>query len=116
MRTLRWFVAVVLLFGTVFASVAFVVQNASEVQVHLPLLPAFYQPLWLVIAAAFFLGAFAASAGLLFQLGRKTLAVRRSEKRAKGLERELDELRAARAVGPANSPSPTAAEPGAKAP
>ena len=50
---------------------------------------------WLVILGAFFTGAFAASAGLLFQLARKSFAMRRSEKRVKGLEAELQLLRAA---------------------
>ena len=95
MRTLRWFIGVVLLLGTAIVAVAFVLENSGEVQVDLPFLTSFYQPLWLVVGASFFLGAFAASAGLLFQLARKSLAVRRSEKRVKGLEAELTQLRAA---------------------
>jgi uncharacterized integral membrane protein len=95
MRQLRWFVAVVLLLATLAAAVVFVIENSREVQVDLPLVRTFYQPLWLVIVAAFFLGAFAASAGLLFQLARKSLAVRRAEKRVRGLELEVQQLRAA---------------------
>jgi uncharacterized integral membrane protein len=95
MRQLRWFVAAVLLLGTLGTTVVFVLGNARDVQVDLPFAAVFYQPLWLVIAASFFLGAFTASAGLLFQLGRKTLAARRFERRLKGLEAELEQLRAA---------------------
>ncbi len=97
MRQLQWFVAVLLLLTTLVAAAVFVLGNADEVQVDLPFAAPFYQPLWLVVAAAFFAGAFAASAGLLFQLGRKTLAARRLEKRAKGLEAEVEKLRAASA-------------------
>ena len=112
MRTLRWLVAVALLLGTVVVSVAFVLSNGDEVRLELLVVPATHQPLWLVVAASFLLGAFAASAGLLFQLARKSLAVRRSEKRARGLEEELARLRAA---GPAIAVGDGAA-PLAKAP
>jgi uncharacterized integral membrane protein len=88
-------VAVALLVGTVIASIAFVLSNEDEVRVELLVIEPFHQPLWLVIAGSFLLGAFAASAGLLFQLARKSLAMRRSEKRLRGLEAELEKLRAA---------------------
>jgi uncharacterized integral membrane protein len=97
MRQLQWFVGVVLLLTALVASAVFVLGNAEEVQIDLPFAEPFYQPLWLVVAVAFFGGAFAASAGLLFQLGRKTLAARRLEKRARGLEAEIEKLRAASA-------------------
>jgi hypothetical protein len=70
MKTLRWLVAVALLIGTVVGSIAFVLSNADEVRVELLVVPPVHQPLWLVIGVAFLAGAFAASAGLLFQLGR----------------------------------------------
>jgi uncharacterized integral membrane protein len=95
MRTLRWLIAVALLLGTGIAGVGFVLGNGDEVRLALPFFTPRYEPLWLVIVAAFFAGAFAASAGLLFQLGRKSFAMRRSEKRVKGLEAELAQLRAA---------------------
>jgi uncharacterized integral membrane protein len=112
MRQLRWFVVMVLLLATLAVAAAFVFGNTREVQVDLPFARAFYQPLWLVIAAAFFLGAFAASAGLLFQLGRKSLAARRSEKRAKQLEAELAQLRAAApAIAAGDGPPPVRGAP-----
>jgi uncharacterized integral membrane protein len=95
MRQLRWFVAVVLLLGTLVALAFFVTGNDSPVRVDLPFVEPFYQPVWLALLASFASGAFAASAGLLFQLGRKSLAARRLEKRAQGLEAELARLRAA---------------------
>ncbi len=98
MRQLRWFVAVVLLLGTLVTLALFVTGNGSPVRVDLPFLPPFYQPVWLALLAAFFTGAFAASAGLLFQLAKKTLAARRSEKRMKSLEAELEQLRLASAA------------------
>ncbi len=98
MRQLRWFVAVMLLVGTLVGLLLFVTDNDSPVRVDLPLLPAFYQPVWLALLAAFFTGAFVASAGLLFQLAKKSLAARRTEKRVKSLEAELEKLRAASAA------------------
>jgi uncharacterized integral membrane protein len=95
MRQLRWFGAVVLLLGTVIVSVAFVIANRDNTPLQLPFVRPIEAPLWLIVTAAFFLGALTASAGLLFQLGRKSLAVRRSEKRLRGLEDELVRLRAA---------------------
>jgi len=95
MRTLRWLIAVGLLLGTALVSVAFVIENADDTYLQLPFVRPIEAPLWLVVAAAFLLGAFAASAGLLFQLARKSLAVRRSETRLRGLEVELGRLRAA---------------------
>jgi uncharacterized integral membrane protein len=98
MRQLRWFVAVVLLLGTSIGIVAFAAGNRSPVRVDLPFAPPFYQEVWLVMLGAFFAGAFAASAGLLLKIASQALAVRRAQKRAKGLEAELAQLRAA---GPA---------------
>jgi len=107
MRQLRWFVAVVVLVTTLGSLALFVSNNSEPVRVDLPLLTAFYQPIWLVVLAAFFGGAFAASAGLLFQLGRKSLAARRFEKRVKGLEAELAQLRtAAPAIAAGDGPPP----------
>jgi uncharacterized integral membrane protein len=111
MRQLRWFVAVVLLLTTMIASVVFVVENRDEVQVDLPFVEAFYQPLWLVIAVAFLGGAFAASAGLLFQLGRKTLGARRLAKRVQGLEAEVEQLRGASAAIAAGDGAPPLTKP-----
>jgi uncharacterized integral membrane protein len=105
MRIVRWLFAVLLLLGTAIVSVAFVLGNPDAVRVKLPFAEAFYCPLWLVIAASFFLGALAASAGLLFQLARKSLAVRRSQKRVRGLEAELRGLRTA-APAPPDGPPP----------
>ena len=93
MRQLRWFVAVVLLSGALISLALFVTGNPSPVRVDLPFVRPFYQPVWLALLAAFFTGAFAASAGLLFQLARKSLATRRFEKRVKGLEAEVELLR-----------------------
>ena len=95
MRTLRWVIAVALLLGTVIVSVAFVIANREDTYLQLPFARPIEAPLWLMVTAAFFLGAFAASAGFLFQLARNSLAIRRSEKRAKALESELALLRAA---------------------
>jgi uncharacterized integral membrane protein len=95
MRTLRWLIAVVLLLGTAIVAVAFVIENRDDTYLQLPFVRPIEAPLWLVVTAAFMLGAFAASAGLLFQLARKSLAVRRSETRLRGLEVELVRLREA---------------------
>jgi uncharacterized integral membrane protein len=106
MKTLRWFVGVALLFGTAIAALAFVQSNGDEVRVELLIVPPIRQPLWLVIGVAFLAGAFAASAGLLFQLGRKSLAMRRSEKRVRALEAELRKLRSASAPIAAGGDAP----------
>jgi uncharacterized integral membrane protein len=107
MRQLRWFVAVLLLAGTLIAATSFVRSNQDEVRVELLVVPPTHQPLWLVIGAAFFVGAFTASAGLLFQLARKSLAARRTEKRLRGLEAEVEQLRAASsAIGAGDGPPP----------
>ena len=93
MRQLRWFVALVLLFGALAGLGFFVHGNQAQVRVDLLFVVAFYQPLWLVLSAAFFAGACSASAGLLFQLARKSLAARRTAKRVLALESELEQLR-----------------------
>jgi hypothetical protein len=111
MRQLRWFVAVVLLLTTMVASAAFVLSNGEPVRVDLPFFDAFYQPLWLVIGVAFFGGAFAASAGLLFQLGRKSLGARRLAKRVQGLEAEVQQLRDASAAIAAGDGAPPLTRP-----
>jgi uncharacterized integral membrane protein len=111
MRQLRWFALVVLLLATMVASVMFVLANADDVQVDLPFAAPFYQPLWLVIALAFFGGAFAASASLLFQLGRKTLGARRLAKRVQGLEAEVEQLRGAGASLAAGDGAPPLTKP-----
>ena len=108
MRQLRWFVAVVLLLTTMAASAAFVLANDDPVRVDLPFLEPFYQRLWLVIAVAFFGGAFAASAGLLFQLGRKSLGARRLAKRVQGLEADVQQLRGASSSSAADGTAPPA--------
>ena len=95
MRQLRWFIAVALLLGTIGVMTAFILQNSDSVRIELPFARPFEQSLWLVVLEAFFAGALAASAGLLFQLARKSLAMRRTEKRVKGLQAEVDLLRAA---------------------
>jgi hypothetical protein len=105
MRTLRWLIAAVLLLGTVIVSVVFVIGNRDTTYLQVPFGPMLEAQLWLFVTAAFFVGAFAASAGLLFQLARKSLAVRRSEKRAKGLEAELAQLRAAAPTGDGATPA-----------
>ena len=111
MRQLRWFVAVVLLLTTMVASAVFVVANDHTVRVDPPFLQPSYQPLWLVIAVAFFCGAFAASAGLLFQLGRKTFGARRLAKRVQGLEAEVEQLRGASAAIAAGDGAPPPTKP-----
>jgi uncharacterized integral membrane protein len=106
MRQLRWFVAVVLLSGTLVSLALFVMGNDSPVRVDLPFVHPFYQPVWLALLAAFFGGAFAASAGLLFQLAKKSLSARRAEKRVRGLEAELATLRSASAAIAAGDGAP----------
>ena len=93
MRQVRWFVALVLLLGALGGLALFVIGNQAQARVDLPLAPAFYSPLWLALAGAFFAGACSASAGLLFQLAKKSLATRRFAKRVAGLESELAQLR-----------------------
>jgi uncharacterized integral membrane protein len=111
MRQLRWFVAVMLLLGTLTGLAIFVTGNDSLVRVDLPFVAPSYQPVWLAILAAFFAGAFAASAGLLFQLARKSLAVRRSEKRVRGLEAQVEQLRAASAIAAGDGAPPIRSAP-----
>ena len=93
MRQLRWFVAMVLLFGALGILGFFVLSNKTEVPVELPFLAKFYRPVWFVVAVAFLAGACSASAGLLFQLAKKSLTARRFAKRVAGLESELEQLR-----------------------
>lgn len=95
MRQLRWFVAVLLFVGTLISLALFVTENRSPVRVDFPFVSPFYQEVWLVLLGAFFAGALVASGGMLYQLARKTLAARRFEKRVKGLEAEVAQLRAA---------------------
>lgn len=93
MRQLRWILAIASFACVAVAFALFVVGNAQSVRLDLPLLQPVYAPLWLALAGSFFCGALAASAGLLFQLGKKTLAARRFEKRVAGLESEIHQLR-----------------------
>jgi uncharacterized integral membrane protein len=107
MRQLRWFVVTVLLLLTLGSIALFVSDNSDSVRLDLPFLTAVYLETWLIVLASFFAGAFAASAGLIFQLGRKSLAARRFEKRVKGLEAEVEKLRAAApAIAAGDGPPP----------
>jgi len=111
-RQLRWFVVTVLLLLTIGSIALFVSDNSDSVRLDLPFFAALYLETWLIVLAAFLAGAFAASAGLLFQLGRKSLAARRFEKRVKGLEAELAQLRAAApAIAAGDGPPPLRVEP-----
>jgi len=49
--------------------------------------------IWVVLVTAFGLGFACASAGLLFQLGKKSLTARRYRKTVSGLESEIHQLR-----------------------
>jgi uncharacterized integral membrane protein len=113
MRQLRWFVALVLLFGALAGLGFFVLSNKTEVPVELPFLAKFYWPVWLVLSAAFFAGACSASAGLLFQLARKSLAARRAAKRVLALESELEQLRGLPAAADDSQVAPAPPSPGA---
>jgi uncharacterized integral membrane protein len=93
MRQLRWVLAIVVLTVAAVLLATFVIGNQNSVTLDLPLLGLKHPPLWLALAGAFFMGAFAASAGLLLQLAKKTLAARRFEKRVAGLESEIHQLR-----------------------
>ncbi len=93
MRQLRWLTAVALFAALFGLSFSFVLDNGQRVVLDLPLVQPLRPPLWAALAGAFFAGALGASAGLLFQVAKKTLAARRWEKRAAGLESEIHQLR-----------------------
>jgi uncharacterized integral membrane protein len=93
MRQLRWLLGVILFAGGALLLVSFVLSNPDPVVLDLPFVDTLRAPLWLALGGAFFAGGLAASAGLLFQLARKSLAARRFEKRVAGLESELTKLR-----------------------
>jgi uncharacterized integral membrane protein len=103
----------VLLLGALAGLGFFVHGNQAQVRVDLPFVVAFYQPLWLVLSAAFFTGAGSASAGLLFQLARKSLAARRTAKRVLALESELEQLRRLPAAADDSRLAPAPPSPGA---
>lgn len=113
MRQLRWLLALVVFTSAAAVFVSFVMENADPVRLDLPFAAERSVPLWLALAAAFFAGGLAASAGLLFQLARKALAARRLEKRVAGLESEIHQLRnlPLAANDPLLAPEPSAQRP-----
>jgi uncharacterized integral membrane protein len=111
MRQLRWFVAVILLLGTLGVLAAFILANDREATVDLLFVSKLDAPTWLVVLASFGAGAFAASLGLSFQLTRKSLAVRRSERRVRSLESEIADLKSAAAEAPLPTPTDSPAAP-----
>lgn len=82
-----------LLVGLVFVSSA--LPDANSVLVNVDLL--FWQAppleLWLALGLSFLIGVLCASAGLFYQLAKKSLVARRYRKAVVGLESEVHQLR-----------------------
>ena len=93
MRQLRWGIAVALFAGLAAIAADFSIANSQTVAIDLPFASPLRLPLYLALLATFCLGALSASAGLLYQLARKTLLARRFAKRVAGLESEIHQLR-----------------------
>ena len=93
MKWLRRLIVIALLVG--FAYVANRLPQDNGVLVNIDLLA--YQvppiPLWLALALSFLLGVVCASAGLLYQVFKKSLVARRYRKTVASLESEIHQLR-----------------------
>ncbi len=105
MKWLRRIVLLVLLAG--FAYVASELPDANSVLVNVDLLvwQAPPLPIWLVLGLAFLLGVLCASAGLLYQLAKKSLVTRRYRKTVAGLESEIHQLRNLPLAGSETAPN-----------
>ncbi len=93
MKWLRRLIVLALLAG--FAYVANRIPEENGVLVNIDLLVWQVPPiaLWLALTLAFLLGVLCASAGLLYQLSKKSLVARRYRKTVAGLESEIHQLR-----------------------
>ena len=93
MKWLRRLIVLALLVGFAYVSARLPQANGVLVNVDLLAWQAPPIPLWLALGLAFLTGLLSASAGLLFQLGKKSLVARRYRKTVKGLESEIHQLR-----------------------
>ncbi|MCP3983171.1 MAG: LapA family protein [bacterium] len=93
MKWLRRLIVSVLLVGLVYVSSTLPDANSVLVNVDLLLWQAPPLPLWLALGLSFLIGVLCASAGLLYQLAKKSLVARRYRKTVAGLESEIHQLR-----------------------
>ena len=93
MKWLRRLIALALLAS--FAYLSYQLPQHNDVLVNVDLLLWQWQavPLWLALGAAFAAGVLCASAGLLYQLAKKSLVARRYRRAMAGLESEVHQLR-----------------------
>ncbi len=93
MKWLRRLIVLALMVG--FAYVSYRLPQDNDVLVNVDLLAwqAPPVPLWVALGLAFLVGVLCASAGLLFQLAKKSLVARRYRKTVRGLEAEIHKLR-----------------------
>ena len=99
MRWTRRILAVALFVAAVYVVVRFPAQNAEPVRVDLLFAAVEALPLWAALLAAFGVGVALTGLLALLQLLKLRLLARRYRKRARGLERELQELRNLPLVG-----------------
>ena len=82
------------LFAALFAAAwRFVSGNGARTDLDLVLLQLHQIPLWSALLGAFALGATCASASLVYELAKRSLAARRYRKQLAGLESEIHQLR-----------------------
>ena len=92
-KWLRRLIVLVLLAGLVFVSSTLPDANSVLVNVDLLFWQAPPMELWLALGSSFLIGVLCASAGLLYQLAKKSLVARRYRKTVVGLESEIHQLR-----------------------
>lgn len=93
MKWLRRLIVLALLVGFAFVANRIPKDNSVLVNVDLLAWQAPPVPLWVALGLAFLLGVLCASAGLLYQLSKKSLVARRYRKTVAGLESEIHQLR-----------------------
>ncbi len=93
MKWLRRLIVLALLVGFAYVSARLPQANGVLVNVDFLAWQAPPIPLWVALGLAFLAGLLCASAGLLFQLGKKSLVARRYRKAVVGLESEIHQLR-----------------------
>jgi hypothetical protein len=109
MRMLRRLLLLAVFAGLFAAAWRFVNGNDVEVQVDL----LFAQPtlkLYAALLGAFGLGALSASAGLVYELAKRSFAARRYRKELAGLESEIHQLRNLPLAAPEAQPGPAPPE------
>lgn len=117
MRTFRRLLALVVFVAALVLGWRFAGVNLEPVSVHYLLGAAEGVPLWAALAASFGVGFALAALGGLYQMARLSLTVRRWRKVARGLEKELHQLRnlplaaPSESRGSAGAPVPAAPDP-----